>query len=165
MLAAVIVLPACAAYQPPRFEIAGVRETESRGEARVLRFELSAINPNEVALPLREARYRLELDGVRVFDGQRSALITAPAYGSQPLELPVVVTGERFDLSRLDSGELPYSLTGSVEYQPPGQLAEVLFDIGVRRLEAPLRLRGTLELDADAPDRENPDPETNGGTR
>lgn len=149
-------LPACAVYEPPRFEVSGVSETEASDEARVLRFELSAVNPNDRALPLREARYRLVLDGAQVFDAQRSAMATAPAYGSQPVELPVVVTAERFDLSRLDSGELPYTLTGSVEYQTPGQLAEVLFDTGVRRLRAPIRLRGTLDLGENGPGENDP---------
>jgi LEA14-like dessication related protein len=148
MLITLAALPACSSYQDPGFRVIAVRETDRTPEAAVLTFTISANNRNDVALPMRTADYRLELEGTQVFRGTRSARATVRRFGSQTFELPAVIPADTFDLSRLDAGEdLPYRLTGAVEYQTPGELAEVLFDAGVRRPKAELNLRGRLRVE------------------
>lgn len=141
------LLGGCTFYSEPTFELVAAQEIERTPEATVLRFTLLATNGNEEALPLRRTKYTLRLDGREVFRGQRSAFATIPAYGTQPVVLPAVIRAEDFDLSRLDSGELRFGLSGSVEYQTPGQFAEVLFDTGVRRPKASIGIRGMLDLE------------------
>ncbi|MEM1184561.1 MAG: LEA type 2 family protein [Planctomycetota bacterium] len=144
----VALLGGCSTYEAPRFQVVAVQETERSAQASVLTFTITANNRNDVDLPLRETRYQLELDGVSVFQGERSPQATVRAFGTQSFRLPVTVSAEDFDLSRLDSGgDLPYRLDGSVSYQTPGELAEVLFDAGFRRPKARLMLRGRISLD------------------
>ncbi len=152
LLAALALLPACSAYEDPGFQVIAVQETDRTEDAAVLTFTISARNRNEVPIPLREAVYTLELDGQTVFTGQRSAEATIRRFGAQTFELPAVVPAAVFDLSRLgspggDRPDLPYRLTGAVEYQTPGELADVLFDTGVRRPRAPIDLSGLIQVD------------------
>jgi len=147
-LIALAALAGCSSYEAPRFEVIAVQETERTAEAAVLTFTIAARNRNAVGLPLRVTRYALTLDGTPVFEGERSPEATVRPFGSQTFMLPVSVPAERFDLARLDaSGDLPYRMTGEVRYQTPGELAEVLFDAGVRRPTAPLTLSGRIALD------------------
>lgn len=141
------VLAGCSGVKAPGFRVVSVTETERSADAVVLGFTLEAENQNDVALPLERAQYSLRLDGDRVFRGSRVAGVTAPRYGRQVLELPVVVPADLVPPGRFDQpGEMAYVLRGEVEYQLPGRLAEFLFDINIRRPTAPLALTGTLDL-------------------
>lgn len=140
----------CSSYAAPRFSVLGVAERERTDEALVLDFTIEAENRNEEPLPLDRATYSLELDGQSVFSGQRLARVTVPRFGTQRLVLPVVVPTGLVPASRFDDGgEMRYVLSGVVEYQTPGRLAEFLFDVNLRRPEAGMTLRGVLELPAE----------------
>lgn len=141
------VLVGCSSHAAPRFEVLGVAERERTAEAVVLDFTIGATNRNEDPLPLDRASYALALDGQRVFEGQRLARITIPQFGEQRLVLPVVVPTAMVPASRFDTGgDIRYVLSGEIEYQTPGRLAEFLFDINLRRPSTGLNLRGVLEL-------------------
>ncbi len=140
-------LSGCSSVRAPRFNVVAVQETERTDLAVVLDFTVEAVNPNDVALPLRRASYTLTLDGERVFSGSRIARATVPRYGRQRFELPAVVPADLIDPARFDQpGDMLYTLDGTVQYQRPGRFAEFLFDINLRRPKAPLHLRGTLDL-------------------
>ncbi|MEM7754009.1 MAG: LEA type 2 family protein [Planctomycetota bacterium] len=148
LFALTAALPACSAYEAPRFQVIHVQESARTTEGAVLTFTIAARNRNDVELPLRETTYALDLDGVRVFQGERSPEATIRPFGTQTFRLPVTIPADRFDLAQLDSGgDLPYRLTGNVRYQTPGEFADVLFDSGVRRPNAPIALRGKINLD------------------
>ena len=147
LAAALACLTGCSAYRSPRFEVVGVEEVERTEDAIVLNFALSAKNLNQEPLPLRRADYRLVLDGVEVFRGSRSAEAVVRRFGEQSIVLPAVVPADRFDLGRFESdAELPYRLRGRVEYITPGELAEVLFDTGIRRTKASIAVEGVIDL-------------------
>ncbi|USN98628.1 MAG: LEA type 2 family protein [Phycisphaeraceae bacterium] len=146
-LSLVGLVSGCSGVRAPGFRVVSVTETERSAEAVVLGFTLEVENTNDVALPLERASYSLTLDGQRVFRGSRVAGVTAPRFGRQRLELPVVVPASLVPAERFDqAGEMPYVLGGEVEYQTPGRLAEFLFDINLRRPTAALGLTGTLNL-------------------
>ncbi|MEL6328154.1 MAG: LEA type 2 family protein [Planctomycetota bacterium] len=137
----------CRFGDAPRFRVLAVEEASRTDEAVVLRFTLEARNRTDDQLPLRQADYALDLDGRRVFSGSRSAEVTVGSFATQPFTLPAVVPIA--DAAELLDGrsEVSYALSGRVEYITPGQLAEVLFDSGLRRTTAPLGARGVLELE------------------
>jgi hypothetical protein len=140
-------LVGCSSHAAPRFEVLGVSERERTPEAVVLDFTIGATNRNEDPLPLDRATYALSLDGQRVFSGQRLARVTVPQFGEQRLVLPVVVPAQMVSPERFDAGgDIRYVLSGEIEYQTPGRLAEFLFDINLRRPSTGLDLRGVLEL-------------------
>ncbi len=140
-------LGGCTAYDAPSFRVVSITERERSDEAVVLGVAIEARNRNDEPLPLQRARYALTLDGQRVFEGTRAARATAPRFGEQVLELPVVIPASALPPGQFDQpGEMTYLIEGTVEYQTPGRLAEFLFDSNVRRPKAPLSLAGTLEL-------------------
>lgn len=148
-VAPLVVLGGCSSSVAPRFAVVGVAERERTAEAVVLDFTIRAENRNDAPLPLERTVYQLSLDGRRVFEGQRLARVTVPRFGEQTLVLPAVVPSSLVPSRRFDSaGEMEYELTGRVEYQTPGRLAEFMFDQNLRRPEAVLGLRGVLELGA-----------------
>lgn len=106
---------------------------------------LDAQNTNDVPLPLREIEYTLDIDGRRVFAGTRSAEATLRSMGVQSIRLPAVVqlSGEQAAL-----GNVRYQLAGTLKYVTPGQVAEVLFDSGVRVPSVDFSGSGDIDLGA-----------------
>lgn len=135
-------LPACSGVSAPRLEHADATVTERTAEGVALTFTLDAYNDNEIALPLREIDYALELNGRTVFRGTRSAEATLRRRGVQQVRLPaVLVPGPD-----APSGTADFRLTGTITYVTPGRLAEVLFDSGVRRPSVSFETSGQVDL-------------------
>jgi hypothetical protein len=146
-LIASVMLASCASPRSPEFSVAGARvgETSSTGTAMV--FTLDARNDNDVALPLRDVNYTVELNGQRVFTGTRSAEATLRRLGTQQVTLPAVVNHAASGPVRPGAGgRVPYRIYGEVTYVTPGQIAEILFDSGVRVPRASFSATGEIEL-------------------
>lgn len=131
----------CSSYRAPRLEIVSATVTEMTSDGAALSFDLTATNPNAVALPLRGVEYRLLLGGREVFSGVRAAEATLAAGSTQTITLPASVPA-----AEVPPGASPYTLEGRVTYITPGALAETLFDLGVRRPRAGFGGRGTVEF-------------------
>ncbi|MBX3406922.1 MAG: LEA type 2 family protein [Phycisphaeraceae bacterium] len=143
---AAAMLPACASTSAPRFEFAGASVTEHTAEGVAVSITVDAYNDNDIALPLRDIDYVVEIDGRTVFRGTRSAEATLRRRGVQQIRLPAVVVlapGERGP-----TGEADIRLVGRVTYITPGKLAEILFDSGVRVPSAPVAVAGRVDLGA-----------------
>lgn len=152
VLASVAGLPlagGCASNVPPSLSVAGVAITQQTDAGVVIEFTLNAENTNPVALPLREMRYSLFLDGREVFRGYRSPEATLRRYGVQQLKLPAVIALDPGQA--VPSGQVTYHLQGTLAYTTPGQIAEILFENDVRRPTVFFSEKGTLDLDAAAP--------------
>lgn len=94
---------------------------------------LEGRHTNEEEFPLERARYRVERasDGAVLFEGERLAEAVLPPAGVQRFELPAAIPAE----AGLMSGE-PLVVSGTVTYEVPGTIAELLFDTRVRRPKA-----------------------------
>ncbi|MBL0922827.1 MAG: LEA type 2 family protein [Phycisphaerales bacterium] len=120
----------CRSVEQPRLEVVEARIVERAPTGVVVEFTLEGDNPNAVQLPMREVSYALEVDGRRVFSGQRSAEATLRRLGSQRFLLPAVVPASEFE-GDLSGAE--YRVHGTVVYLAPGAIAELLFDTGLSR--------------------------------
>jgi hypothetical protein len=67
------------------------------------------------------AQYRVRLGEVE-YKGDTHPNATIPAHGSQRLTLPFAVSGRPGDA---------YRVTGSITYRPPGEIRQLLTDIGI----------------------------------
>jgi hypothetical protein len=143
-VAAVGGLGGCQSYKAPDLSVASVTPGERTPDGASMVFTLDARNDNDVALPLRTVEYRLSLDGREVFNGTRSAEATLRRLGVQQVRLPVAVAAAGG--AGPASGPSKYQLTGRMYYVTPGQLAEVLFDAGVRTPNVPFSFEGTVDL-------------------
>ncbi|MBL8746854.1 MAG: LEA type 2 family protein [Phycisphaerae bacterium] len=141
------VLVGCQSQPAPTLEVTQVAITEQTAQGMVVTFRVRADNRGDEALPLRTVRYSISLDGRPAFSGERNAESTVRRHGSQEFLLPVALTlGEGKDLPAVPSGQVSYSLSGSVEYEVPGSIAEVLFDTGIRRPSASFSESGRLDF-------------------
>src|SRR5262245_59188872 len=107
----------CTSYAPPTLSVASATLTERTESGMVLEFTLTAQNKNSVALPLKEMRYRLELDGREVFRGYRSPEATLRRYGQQVLKVPAAITLGPDQPP--PSGLVKYRLEGTLTYVVP----------------------------------------------
>lgn len=140
-------LGACTAYSSPKLGVESARATERTPDGAAVVFVLSAENENDVALPLRTVEYALALDGRSVFTGTRSAEATLRRKGVQQIVLPATVQTGGEGGGEV-SGMVRYRLSGRVFYVTPGQLAEVLFDAGVRTPSAEFTFEGDIDMGA-----------------
>jgi hypothetical protein len=154
MTGALMVTAGCRSYSAPVLDVQSAAPGEPSDTARVVRFTISAENSNEVELPLTVVRYRLLLDGQQVFEGVRSPEATLRRLGVQSFVIPAVVPrGED-----APGGPKFYMLEGTLEYITPGSVAQILFDLGVRRPRVSFREEGTLDLAAEPSGPENSRP-------
>lgn len=118
----------CGTYAAPKLDVERARVVESSPAGKVIQFELSAENVNAEALPLRDVRYDVFVDGAKVFEGRRSAEATLRAFGTQTLVLPATVAAG----TALPSGNANVEIRGELVYQTPGIFADILFDNELR---------------------------------
>ncbi len=145
-------LAGCTSYAPPKLEVVEAALAAETPDGLVISFALDAANDNAVELPLRQVRYRLALDGRRVFEGVRSPEATLRRYGSQRIVFPAVVAlgpeGDTGAGRTRPTGEVAYRLEGELMYTTPGQIARILFDAGVSRPSVAFAREGRIDLGA-----------------
>ncbi len=137
-------LTGCSWHSEPALVVSEAIVSEETDTAVVLRFTIEAENVNDVELPLKRARYVVLLNGDRVFTGDRSPEATLPREGSHQLVLPASIARDAF--AGLEP-PIRYELKGTLTYTAPGEIAELLFDTGVRVPTMNFRRTGELALD------------------
>jgi len=135
-----LLVGGCSKAIAPSFLAVGVRELEVSNERSIIEFTIEATNPNKEPIPLRQIRYRVEIDGVELYSGVRSPETTLNTFATQTFTLPAVLPASTMS----GTGEVGYALIGSAQYIPPGRLAEVLFDAEVKVPEVEFALSGTI---------------------
>jgi hypothetical protein len=132
----------CTSYSAPTLEVAQARVKEESRSGLVIDFAIDATNRNDVELPLKEVRYTLRLDGREVFSGVRSPEASLRRLGTQRFHIPAAVALD----GAAPGGRAHYALEGELLYVTPGQLAQVLFDIKVRRPRVGFGAEGDVSL-------------------
>lgn len=137
----------CAGHRDPALVVSDAALAETSDEALGLRFWLDLQNPNDEPLKLLRFEYDVKVNGRTVYSGARDAQATLAANGTRRLAVPAVV---RFDQMDWNAAARPhradYSISGSVQYVAPGEIAEILFDLGVRKPRAGFKGAGELDL-------------------
>ncbi len=134
----------CKSYSAPTLRVEKVEVGEHTADGLVLKFAIEADNRNDIELPLREVHYALKLDGREVFRGVRSPEASLRRLGTQRIVFPAVVplkAGEE-----APSGVVTFEIEGSLAYTTPGQIAEILFDAGLKRPKVGFRDGGQIDL-------------------
>lgn len=108
-------------YAAPEAVVRQVQLTERSAEGTAVRIVLDVTNPNDEQLPMKIARYRLTLGG-QTYVGNTPANAISPAEGTVTFTLPAAVP---------TTAGTDYKLTGQIEFQPPGQLRDLITDFGV----------------------------------
>lgn len=124
-----LFLPACSSGSvAPRFQVVSARTAERTDEGVRLEVTVVGENPNDHELALGEAKYTITANGSQIYSGAASPEATLPRYGRVEMILPAAVP-----LAAFPAGADSISITGWIEYLPPGPFAELLYDAGLRR--------------------------------
>lgn len=109
-----------------------------------LDFVVHVTNPNLDALPLKIARYEATIGSLGTYKGDMAPDATAPATGVQIIRLPVAIA----TTTSSSVNNMSWSLTGSIEYQPPGQIRELLTDMSIPLPSTPVQGGGQIGVAA-----------------
>ncbi|GAB4107974.1 MAG: hypothetical protein Kow00105_13000 [Phycisphaeraceae bacterium] len=99
---------------------------------------VTAENPNEVALPIVRAEYKVALNGAQPFEFTDLPKATLPALGTQTLTFPAA-----FALNGKHE-QHTYQVEGRLIYEPPGEIRKLLTEYGVPLPSASFSDEGTL---------------------
>lgn len=108
----------------PEAQVTEVRVLERTERAVRMELLVELTNPNAVDLPLREVDYRVSVPKAGSFHFVMPPVATLPAEGRQTLRLPAVLevpTGQ----------EQTFRVSGTVSYEPPGELRRIMTDSGM----------------------------------
>ena len=139
----------CSSFRSPRITLGSVSVAEVTDEALAIQIDLELQNPNTIALGLDELRYTITVDGTLAFVGRRAAGRTLSSLETRRLTLPGVIDFETIGWSP-SSGprQVRYTVRGSLWYQTPSEIAQLLFDTGMRRPKVRFGIDGQLTLTA-----------------
>lgn len=117
--ALVTLLTGCAAFraEPPEVALVGLQVENLTLSHAILTADLSLFNPNDFSINVRDVRYTLSINNIRVAQGTSldGIRINAHQYGQMPLRLST----SYFNLLRLgplleQNKPLPYEISGEV---------------------------------------------------
>ena len=143
----VLLTAGCTGFRSPAISVEKVAATRMTGEALALAIVMRLENPNNAPLELHEFRYTVSIDGTKVYAGRRAGGATLSANGTRQVTIPAVVNYDRIGWR---AGGPPrtfnYALDGTLTYNAPSEIAQVLFDTGVRRPRVSFSKRGEVAL-------------------
>jgi LEA14-like dessication related protein len=111
-------------FQKPTVEVTGIRVDQTTPQGVRLIATLKLENPNDLPLSLKDSRYTIRIEGVGSFSDSEQSERTLPAKGSQTVELPAAIATQ----GGAAAGGA-YSVTGRVNYEPPGAWRQILNDL------------------------------------
>jgi hypothetical protein len=132
VLAAPALLAGCYSQPAPAIRVVDAHVVEATSDGVVVLFTIEGENRGTDSLPLRAVNYNVSIGGRPVFEGVRSAGRTLPRGGSQSITLPAAAPVGAFPAGPPRAGA-PFEITGTIEYETPGVLSDILFDAGVLR--------------------------------
>ncbi len=149
LLLALSAIPACTVYRHPVVSVMDAAVTETGEGILELGFILVLQNPNQQPLALHEFSYTLAMDGKPAYRGRWAASATLGANGTRQLTIPAIVRYDQLGWTAASApAQATYDLVGHVLYLAPGDIAEILFDMGVRRPKAAFAAHGVVNLRA-----------------
>ncbi len=136
----ILALAGCSGVRPPAVSVTGIEIAERGADAIALNCLLELTNPGTISIELDEMRYTVAVDGVEVYRGRHAAEATLSGGSTRRIAIPAVVESARL------GGPAPasWSVSGSLWYKAPGDLAQLLVDMKVQRPNTPFRGEGVL---------------------
>ncbi|MBK9188443.1 MAG: hypothetical protein HUU18_06725 [Phycisphaerales bacterium] len=118
---AVGVLGGCSSHPSPKLTVAHAAVGAQSDAGTVVNITLNAANTGPKAVPLRDVRYSVRVEGGPEFEGVRSAQTTLNRYGTATIVLPAAFTSPIPAGARL-------IVSGTVVYVPPGTISQTLLE-------------------------------------
>lgn len=126
--------------RPPVAKVTAVTVTERTDEAVRLEITIELTSVGDLALPLVDAKYTVNAAGAAPATFSSNPNRTLPAGGSQTITLPAVLT----TAEGLSVGT-PATVTGSIVYEPPGEIRQLMTESKVPLPSVSFRYSGQLQ--------------------
>ena len=125
----------------PTVQVDAVKVVDQTDQGARIEIPVTLTNTASVALPLVEASYTVSIDGQKPVTFKNRPNRTVPIGGTQTVTLPLVVaiTGEGPLAGR------SMAVAGSIIYEPPGEIRQLMTESSVPLPSASFRYRGELE--------------------
>lgn len=147
LVAFIAAISGCSGFRDPVVTILNASLTETSENAIGLGIHLELKNSNSEPVELYEFTYAITINDTGTYRGRWAASATLPANGSRQLVIPAVV---RYDQLGWTEDSVPaqarFDVTGTLLYIAPGDIAEILFDTGVRKPTVAFSGRGIIIL-------------------
>lgn len=133
-------LSGCISALPLSVKVVGAEVLEQTPEGARLEVALVVSNPNKVALPLQQASYSLNIEGV---GGYTSIELPARVLGprsAQTIRLPAAIATDGREMSGM-----AWRASGNIKYEPENYVRAFLTESGVPLPLALFSGRGVLE--------------------
>jgi len=140
-----MMIGGCFTAPTPDLRIVSAKIVERTDAGAVIDVTIEGANRTAKDMKLRSIRYRMSLDGKRVFEGERTPQATFPALGVQSFSVPIATS-----ITALPTGEnAAYTFGATLMYLVPGPLAEAMYDLNVRKPTVKMTATGHLDLRSD----------------
>ena len=144
-LAALCVLAVgCAnlTLERPSASVRGMKLANIDAQGFTMDFDVAIDNPNEIALPLDVAEYKLALADTTIAEGKLNPDTTVPARGSSRVRVPLTLTYDNLLAAQRaivrGGGNVSYALDAGLSFKTGRSL--------LGDLRVPLKHKGTLPL-------------------
>lgn len=134
----VLPLAGCIGIRQPVAEVQSVRVDEAAAGGARLLVQVKLSNPNDENLPMPRVSYEVDVVGAGQFAFTQIPYAALPRQGEQTLVLPAAMRGAAF------SGK-QYRVSGTVVFEPEGNLRRFFYDSGVPRPRTSFSAEGVLE--------------------
>ena len=124
----------------PTVKVTAARMAEASDDGIRMEIMLMLSNPNDEPLPLTRVRYTVRLGGAGQYEGDTRPNTTLPAGREQELILPAAVATS----GAAGGGAVSYTVEGAIEYLPPGEVRELITEMGVPLPKVDFSGRGTI---------------------
>jgi hypothetical protein len=121
----------------PVAEVKDVAIASQSSDGTTVRITVELRNPGDLALPLPEASYTLAIDGQSSYSFRDRPNRTLPAGGTQTVDLIAAVPVQV-------AAAAGYQVTGTIRYEPPGEIRTILTESYVPLPGSSFSSRGNL---------------------
>jgi LEA14-like dessication related protein len=140
-------LVGCSSYRDPQIAMKGATLTERTAEAIAANVVFDLANPNDEALELVEVEYSVRVNGEKLTTLRRAAQATLAGKGVRQIQIPIVLPFEELNWTPENVPDrAEFAVRGTVQYVTPGEIAQILFDTGVRKPRVGFEAHGTLAI-------------------
>lgn len=123
---ALFALGGCETLETPLVEVVNVRVAEQTADAARIEAMIELTNPNDTPLPLTKCNYTISVAGAQGVSLEDIPHRTLPALGKQTVKLPAAIRTNGANVSGA-----AYNVSGSVTYEPPGEMRKVFTESGI----------------------------------
>ena len=145
LLGFALVMVGCTGVQQPRVDVRSPQLLQTTQDGGRMSVTLELTNPNAEPLSLPRAFYALSVEGLGTyrFEGKPNAAL--PPRGSQQVSFAGAIAAAPAEWQGRR-----YRVNGRIEFEPPGQIREMLTESGVPLPSITFEQEGELESASDA---------------